>query len=455
VIPVIYHDNTFRALELEFARRLVAPVPASSEVPALSEAPTSSEVPASSEVATSALSHAVGHDAQPVHRKVARAFMRPAARLVRLIARGLINVVPGRSREEVRLSLIHAQQALGQFAYRGAPVLSSPETQNPAIGYPQSTNMRYPQTNIVVYPQSTDVLFLCGLGWDVIDWRSLSSLRLASGLRIISVVHDLIPIKFPQFVDPPSDYLYNYFLHLIDNSDKVFCVSKCTQADLEEFISDNGRSPMPTEVICLGANLPAISDPTEINDLEIRERLRGGRFALAVGTFEIRKNYSLLIDLWDELLADPSFDLDLVIVGRPGWCVDDVIARLEGLRDFGSRVLWFKRMSDAGLSWLYEHCHITLFPSLYEGWGLPVVEALQHGRVVIASNRGGIPEAGLGNATILDPDDRAGWRAAVIAASRAPRQVINVEPGRLPDWDSTVAAVKRGVRDAVLTRAVA
>jgi len=449
VIPVIYHDDAFRALELEFARRLVAPVPASSEVP------TSSEVPASSEAAASAPSRAIGHDAQPVHRKVARTFMQPVARLVRLITRGLISVVPRRSREEVRLTLIHARQALRQFAYRGVPVLSSLEAQNQTIVYPQSIIAIYPQTNIVVYPQSTDVLFLCGLGWDVIDWRSLSLLRLASGLRIISVVHDLVPIKFPEFVGPPSDYLYNYFLHLIDNCDKVFCVSKCTQADLEEFISDNGRSPIPTEVIYSGANLPAISDPTEITDLEIRERLRSGRFALAVGTFEIRKNYSLLIDLWDELLADPSFDLDLVIVGRPGWCADDVIARLEGLRDFGSRVLWFKRMSDAGLSWLYEHCHITVFPSLYEGWGLPVVEALQHGRIVIASNRGGIPEAGLGHATILDPDDRAGWRAAVIAASRAPRQVINVEPGRFPDWDSAVATVKRGVRDAMLTAAIA
>ncbi len=144
-------------------------------------------------------------------------------------------------------------------------------------------------------------------------------------------------------------------------------------------------------------------------------------------------------------LSDPSFDLDLVIVGMPGWCADDVIARLEGLKGFGSRVLWFKRMSDAGLSWLYEHCHVSLFPSLYEGWGLPVVEALQHGRPVIASNRGATPEAGLGLATILDPDDRAGWRAAVIAASRAPRQFINVEPERFPDWDSTVATVKRGI----------
>ena len=422
VIPVVYHDHSFRALELEFARSLIALVPASAEVPL--PKPKSR----------------IRSGAQPIHRKVANAIMQPLARLITAIARELIKSVPIRSREEVRQSLLHARQALRQFSSRRAPVLHSPETQN---------------LGIVIYPQATDVLFLCGLGWDVIDWRHLSSLRLTSGLRIISVLYDLIPIKFPEFLGAPGDYYYNYFIHIIDNCEKVFCISKRTEADLKEFISNNGRSPVSTEVIYLGANLPAKPDPTEIIDLKVRERLARGRFALAVGTVEIRKNHSLLIDLWDELLADPSFDLDLVIVGMPGWCADDVIARLEGLRGFGSRVLWFKQMSDAGLSWLYEQCHISLFPSLYEGLGLPVIEALQHGRPVIASNRGAIPEAGLGLATILDPDDRAGWRAAVIAASRAPRQVVNVGPERFPNWERTVATIKRGIRDVMLTDTVA
>lgn len=421
VIPVVYHDHAFRALELEFARSLVGLVPVSSDL----------TLPKPKK--------RIRSDTRPIHQKVTEAITQPLLRLVHAIARKLVMSAPVRSREEVRQSLLHARQAFRQFSAGGAPVLYSPETKN---------------MGIVVHPQETDVLFLCGLGWDVIDWRHLSSLRLTSGLRIVSVMYDLIPIKFPEFLGAPGDYFYNYFIHVIDNCEKVFCISKRTEADLKEFIIDNGRSPVSTDVIYLGANLPAKPDPTEIIDPKIRERLRHGRFALAVGTFEIRKNYSLLIDLWDELLTDPSFDLDLVIVGMPGWCADDVIARLEGLKGFGSRVLWFKRMSDAGLSWLYERCHISLFPSLYEGWGLPVVEALQHGRPVIASSRGATPEAGLGLATILDPDDRAGWRAAVITASREPRQIIKVEPERFPDWDRTVATVKRGIRDAMPTDTV-
>ena len=85
-------------------------------------------------------------------------------------------------------------------------------------------------------------------------------------------------------------------------------------------------------------------------------------------------------------------------------------------------------------------CHVFLYPSLYEGWGLPVVEALQHGRPVIASNRGGVPEAGLGLAEIIDPDDQQAWRRAIIAAAQSPRGQVLAQG--IPTWDHTAEMVK-------------
>ena len=368
VIPVVYHDHSLRALEPEFARRLVTSVPAS---PALMYPPP-------------------------------------------------------------ELSSLTKPRAPTKVVVSDEPC---------------------PDLTLVVHPQRTDILFLGGLGWDVIDWRCLSSLREKNGMRVVSMVYDLVPIKFPEFFAGRGDLYLNHFLHIIDNCDKLFCISKCTQTDMSEFIANYDRPPVRMDIIYLGANVPAKPDPAEIVDLTLRERLRGGRFALVVGTFEIRKNHRLLIDIWKELLPDPKFDLDLVIVGMPGWSVDDVVEGLEGLSYFGSRILWFKQMSDAGLSWLYEHALVVLFPSLYEGWGLPVVEALQHGRPVIASNRGATPEAGFGLATILDPDDRAAWCAAVLAVSRASAKVVEIEPGSLPDWDDAAAGVERGIMEVMQTKA--
>ena len=100
------------------------------------------------------------------------------------------------------------------------------------------------------------------------------------------------------------------------------------------------------------------------------------------------------------------------------WRVDDVIQRLRAMPGFGTRIIWFERMSDVGVSWLYERCHVFLFPSPHEGWGLPVVEAPQHGRPVITSTRGATPEAGSGMATSGRSRRRAAWRAALLAAAK-------------------------------------
>jgi len=164
-----------------------------------------------------------------------------------------------------------------------------------------------------------------------------------------------------------------------------------------------------------------------------------------VGTFEIRKNYSLLIDVWHDLVANDQFDLDLVIVGRLGWCVDDVVGKLYGSQLFQTRIFWMQGISDGALSWLYESCHVFLFPSLYEGWGLPVIEALQHGRPVIASNRGAVPEAALGVAHLIDPDDHDAWHGAILTAAKSPRRDINV--WNIPSWDDTAAVMKKQLFD--------
>ena len=431
VVPVVYHDGHFRAIDPDFARDLISAVVGGDTKPAGAISPTDAEM----------------------HRPWLAWAVGPAAAFARLAARSILAAVPRASREEVRLSLIYARQAVRHLMYRrGETAAGADATEHAVTGAPLADGAE-PDLSLIVHPEPTDVLFLGGLGWDVTDWRRLSSLRAATGVRVVSVMYDLIPVKFPEFLGAPSDYFQNYFLHVVDNCERIFCISRCTQVDFAKFVEDSRRPPVPTEVIYLGANVPARADDGEFTDPAVRERLRRGRFALAVGTFEIRKNYPLLIDLWEDLLRDPGFDLDLVIVGMPGWRADDVIARLEALPGFGSRIFWFKRLSDSGLSWLYEQCLVLLFPSLYEGWGLPVVEALQHGRPVIASDRGATPEAGFGHATILDPLDHAAWREALLAAARGPRQVAAVEPGLLPDWDGTAATVERGILDMMRTGA--
>lgn len=422
-LPVVFHDNAFRALSEGYARSLLA---------------TPDESKPAQASARQGADAASRETAPPTH--LLGRLMRPFARAARKTVRWGIKRLPAAVAEELRPALIHARQAFRYLVYPPLPVTT------PRLGSGHKAERKTEEVldlSLVVHPNASDVLFICGLSWDVLNWPIIAEMRQDTGLRIVSVMYDLIPIKYPEYVGGPQPVLQNCFLHMIDNSDLIFCISSCTEIDFAEFVSANGRPPIPTEIIYLGANVPALPSPESIPDEAVRTKLSKGRFALAVGTFEVRKNYALLVDLWEDLLKDPTFDLDLVIVGMPGWLAEDTVKRLKALPGFGLRVHWFQRLSDSGLSWLYEHCHVFLFPSLYEGWGLPVAEALLHKSPTIASSLGATPEAAFGQALLLDPGDKAAWRNALIETAKAPRRVITFDPADLPTWEQTADTVAR------------
>ncbi len=295
-------------------------------------------------------------------------------------------------------------------------------------------------------PRPGDVLMLVGLLWNFVDCQRLAALQRQSGLAVVPLIHDLIPVRFPAFIGDGGAFYARFFADLFACSTKLLCNSRCTETDVLAFLAAIGRAPLPTAVLPLGANLPVRPDGTPFAAQPFGEKLEKGRFALTVGTVEMRKNHALLLDLWEDLSAEPDFDLDLVIVGRPGWGAKATIARLYQSQFPGSRVLWFPHLADGALAWLYERCHMVLYPSFYEGWGLPVMEALAYGRPVIASDRGATPEAAFGLATLLDPANGAGWRAAILAAARTPRRNVATPP--LPTWNETMHALLAEARAA-------
>ncbi len=426
VIPVIYFNGNLYAVDPEQAIKLVRFV-APPVVPPVA-LPTTLPVAASDARAATVGARVVGSGKQAV----------------RSIARLGIRLVPGRARDDIRLSLIHAYQALRKviFGVPDAPLAPPPASvAPPSLAPPPSLPFQI-EFHFVVHPGPNDILFLGGLGWDVLDCRRIGILRAQSRMKIVSIIYDLIPTKMPQFLaGQPKDYFKNYFLHMVDLCDHMFCISKTTQNDLKEFCAQEQRKCPSTSVICLGANLPAAPSDDEFRDPELKSRLKRRRFALSIGTFEIRKNYGFLLDLWEKLATDESFDLDLVIGGMPGWGTEDLMKRFEGSPLFGKRIFWFKELSDEGISWLYENCHVFVFPSLYEGWGLPVIEALQHRKPVITSNRGAVPEAGLGAAKIIDPDKPEEWMAEIKRHSKRPHPE-EIPAVVIPTWDDTSSSVK-------------
>ncbi len=407
VLPFLFHGGQLRALDLSFACAMLAEPDASSIEPAL---PPVAPAPSTK--------------ARLIH---------PLAVALRWATRNALRAVPRVARPEAALSLVHAREAIRRLLYPAPPAPAPPAPAPPALALEQ------PDLSLLLHPRRTDVIWTCGLAWDDLDWAPIALLKAQHGFRVVCLCYDLIPMLFPQWVPSHGDLYLSHFLSMVDIADEVPCISACTERDLHDFAARYGRPAPRTSVVRLGANLPELPDPAGLDPVLI-ERFGKGRFALAVGTFEVRKNYGLLLDVWDRLVEDPTFDLDLVVVGMSGWLMADLLARLTASPLNGTRVFWLRDAGDALLSWLFERCHVSLYPSLYEGWGLPVVEALLHRRPVIASNRGAVPEAGLGLATIIDPDDLAAWCDAVAASARAPR--VRLPPAQIPSWDDATASVR-------------
>jgi alpha-1,2-rhamnosyltransferase len=142
----------------------------------------------------------------------------------------------------------------------------------------------------------------------------------------------------------------------------------------------------------------------EIN--EIFARGRGPAPYLTVGTIAPHKNHHFLLDAFDLVRADCP-QTRWLLVGRAGWMCDDVMRRIKQHPAFGSSLLLLTDLSDAELRRCYQGCRALVAPSLIEGFGLPLVEALQHGLPVLASNTPIHREVGREDCAYFDLDDPA------------------------------------------------
>jgi glycosyltransferase involved in cell wall biosynthesis len=153
---------------------------------------------------------------------------------------------------------------------------------------------------------------------------------------------------------------------------------------------------------------PPAADPPGTDAREPRSELPPAGFVLAVGTLEPRKNLPRLVEAFARLDEPLQRAHPLVVVGDVGWRTGRTLAALESL---GDRCLALGKVSDAELAELYRRCDVFCYPSLYEGFGLPVLEAMAAGAAVLTSNVSSLPEVGgeaVAYADPRDPDEIAG-----------------------------------------------
>ena len=257
-----------------------------------------------------------------------------------------------------------------------------------------------------------DVYVSLGLDWDYKNMHHLYKLKRESDVRHVLVCYDLIPYLFPHLcVGDVAAIFAKYFADLCWSASHVMCISRHSQEDLLAFCREVNVPPPNSSVIPLGCDLAAPREGMIGTDVR---RLGERDFILFVSTIERRKNHEVLYRATVRILESGRVPPHLVFVGMVGWGVGELISDLKlDPRTFG-HITILHRVSDDELAFLYQRCSFTVFPSLYEGWGLPVAESLRAGKFCIASSTSSIPEVGGDLIDYCDPWNVTEWAEKIV-----------------------------------------
>ncbi len=251
-----------------------------------------------------------------------------------------------------------------------------------------------------------DVLLVAGAGWAESGHVSRVGTARRTGIGVVLLVHDIIPLRRPEWFTPAETQRFGAWLDgMLEHATGLLAISAATARDLKAHLIARGEVGREVAVIRLGDGFSGVS-----HDLVARAYMPTRPFVLFVSTIELRKNHLLLVEVWRCLLASRPPDTVplLVFVGREGGLSTDLMRQLRASAFLDGQVKVLTDASDAVIAELYRRCSFTVFPSLYEGWGLPVTESLAAGRPCLASLATSLPEAGGKLARYHDPLDLAG-----------------------------------------------
>jgi glycosyltransferase involved in cell wall biosynthesis len=267
-----------------------------------------------------------------------------------------------------------------------------------------------------------DTVLALGSPWFRTDYAGLVRwARDARRLRFGALIYDMVPVNHPEWCDAGVVRTFRaWYESVLPLCDVVFSISRHTADEVERWAAREGiRLAGPVRPVPIGTGfggeaLPAGPRPAGLPP--------AGSYVVFVSTLEARKNHALLVRVWRELLDEercgrrPAGSVPtLVFAGRVGWLVGDLLQQLDNASWLEGRVRLVRNPSDAVLRALYEGALFSVFPSWYEGWGLPVTEALGFGVPVLCSSATALPEAGGNLARYFDPGDTGDCRAAVAA----------------------------------------
>lgn len=233
--------------------------------------------------------------------------------------------------------------------------------------------------------------------------------------RVVVTIHDIIHLLYPEFLPNRMAFLYaqRMIRRSLKRGDRIIADSHNTRTDLMDYFETDGRK---IDVVYPGV---AETFRRQLGDEDVRQVLSDhgveGPYLLFVGNPKPHKNLDNVVRAFAEVIRRDAFEGDLVCVGGRDEAQQRVLHHAESL-GVVDRVRLLGHVEEEALPAIYQGARLFLYPTLYEGFGLPVVEAMASGVPVITSNTSSLHEVANGYASLVDPLDVEQMTDAIIAA---------------------------------------
>ena len=251
-----------------------------------------------------------------------------------------------------------------------------------------------------------------------------------AGIRTVVTIHDLIFMRHPEYYNRADVKIYTRkFFQTLQEADRIVAISECTRRDICELGEIDKQR---VDMVYQSCALRFAEEPEAHKLWQVRDRyVLPDRYVLGVGSIEERKNMLLAVKALHHLPDDVS----LVIVGHSTPYVDSIKEYVQQHRLF-HRVQMLHNVPDDDLPALYRMADCFVYPSRYEGFGIPIIEAISQGLPVVACTGSCLEEAGGPDSLYVDPDDAE-------AMAHAIRQVLFGTPDRQQRIDRSREYIKR------------
>jgi alpha-1,3-rhamnosyl/mannosyltransferase len=261
-----------------------------------------------------------------------------------------------------------------------------------------------------------------------------------NNIPVVATIHDVIPISNPEWMPSKLRWIKkSIWKRAINWCDKIVTISEFSSQEISRVLNID---PKKISVIPLGVSEIFFNKVDEYDSESIIKKYNlPHNYFIFIGLFQPRKNLMRLIEAHEMLPIKIRTNYPLVIVGQVGWGVDDVILRLKSYSD-NKFVRWIERVDEKEKLALLQNATALVFPSLYEGFGLPVLEAFASRLPVITSNCSAIPEVAGNAALLIDPKsviEIADAMMGVVSGDDNLASMIDLGYSRALDftWDNT------------------